>query len=355
MHGGDIYSYMELNGGKEPVDLSSNINPYGTPEQVKGAMYEALGQCGSYPDPLCRSARKAIGESEGVDPGHIYCGAGAADIIYRLTSVIKPKNALIPVPCFMEYERSLTGCLINFHRLREDEGFILTERVLDEFNEKTDIIFLCNPNNPTGVSIEPELLTEIERHCKENRIWLILDECFLDFLRDAENRTLKLQIEDDPYLVILRSYTKMYAIPGLRLGWCMSSSEKLINALYRAGQPWNVSVIAQRAAEAASKEKAFAKVSAEKIMRERRNLGTGLIAHGMKVFPGEANFLLFRSERDDLRERLLERGILIRDCSNFRGLGKGYYRTAVKTRTETEVLLSALSEIREERSASCDF
>ncbi len=346
MHGGDIYSYMESNGGKLPIDLSSSINPYGTPEAVQKAMREALEQCGSYPDPICLKAREAISKSENVPSDWIYCGAGAAEVIYRLVSVIKPEKALLPVPCFAEYERALNGCEISFYVLKESENFNITESFLDSISGKTDMVFLCNPNNPTGITVPPGLLSEIDRRCAENGTWLVLDECFLDFLRDAEDRTLKPRLKANPYLVILRSYTKMYAVPGIRFGWCMSSNGRLIEGLHGCGQPWNVSVIAQRSAEAASKEREFAKFSAEKLSEERGKLRDGLKALGMKVYPGEANFLLFRSSDLCLREKLLNKGILIRDCSNFRGLTGGYYRTAVKTEKETEALLTALDEIK---------
>ena len=145
---------------------------------------------------------------------------------------------------------------------------------------------------------------------------LVVDECFNDFLTDAERHTRKDLLESNPGLIILRAYTKMYAVPGVRFGWCMTADAALIEKLYHAGQPWNVSVIAQACAAAA-------------------------------VFPGEANFLLFRSNDTGLHEKLAEHGIMIRNCDNYRGLSAGYYRVAVKTREASKCLLNAIKLIME--------
>ena len=324
VHGGDVYSFAARFGGA-PVDLSANINPYGIPACVKQAMQEAIDDCTQYPDPFCRAARAAIGVTEGIDPDRIYCGSGAADVLDRLAAVLGPKTALLLAPTFAEYERTLAGADLRFHTLRAEEGFAVTERILDDVTPDLDAVYLCNPNNPTGRTIEPQLLRRVVEKCAQNDIWLIVDECFNDFLTDGARHTLKARLADYPKLVILRAYTKMYAVPGVRFGWCMTSNTDLIEGLYRAGQPWNVSVIAQ----------------------ERAYLTEELTRRGLTVYPGEANFLLFRSADSELRDRLAARGVLIRSCANYRGLGAGYYRTAVKTREDTTRLLAALDSIQE--------
>ena len=183
--------------------------------------------------------------------------------------------------------------------------------------------------------------------CAEYGAWLIVDECFQDFLTDGARHTLKDMLADCPKLVLLRAYTKMYAVPGVRFGWCMTANTELIEGLYRAGQPWNVSVIAQACAAAAAQENAFAEQTAACIAQERAYLTEELTRRGLTVYPGEANFLLFRSQDGALHDKLAARGVLIRSCVNYRGLGAGFYRTAVKTRGETARLLAALDAIRE--------
>ena len=346
VHGGDVYSYAEAYGGA-PLDLSANINPFGIPERVKQAMHDAVEDCTRYPDPFCRAARRAIGAAEGVDPDWLYCGNGAADVLDRLAVVLRPKTALLTAPTFAEYERTLAGAALRVHLLREDEGFAVTERILLDITPEIDAVYLCNPNNPTGRTIEPQLLHRVVEKCAKNDIWLIVDECFNDFLTDSARHTLKTRLADYPKLVILRAYTKMYAVPGVRFGWCMTSNTDLIEGLYRAGQPWNVSVIAQACAAAAAGEAECAAQTAARIAQERTYLTEELTRRGLTVYPGEANFLLFRSADSGLQEKLTERGVLIRSCANYRGLGAGYYRTAVKTREDTTRLLAALDSIQE--------
>ena len=344
VHGGDAYSYTEAYGGA-PLDLSANINPFGIPETVKQAMRDAVEDCTRYPDPFCRAARRAIGAAEGVDPDWLYCGNGAADVLDRLAAVLQPGTALLTAPTFAEYERTLADAERRLHLLREDEGFAVTGRILSDITPEIDAVYLCNPNNPTGRTIESQLLHRVVEKCAQNDIWLVVDECFHDFLTDGARHSLKLLLGDYPKLVILRAYTKMYAVPGVRFGWCMTANAGLIEGLYRAGQPWNVSVIAQACAAAAAGEAGYAVQTAACIAQERTYLTEELTRRGLTVYPGEANFLLFRSQDSSLHDKLAARGVLIRNCANYRGLSAGYYRTAVKTREDTARLLAALDSI----------
>lgn len=346
VHGGDIQTYIDRHGFA-PLDLSANINPFGIPDAVRAAMHRAVDNCTQYPDPFCRAARQAIGAREGVNSDLLYCGNGAADVLDRLAAVLKPRKVLLTAPTFAEYERTLSGAEIRVHNLRETDGFALTERILDEISPDLDAVYLCNPNNPTGRTAQPELLREIVRKCTENGVKLVVDECFNDFLTDAERHTRKDLLESNPGLIILRAYTKMYAVPGVRFGWCMTADAALIEKLYHAGQPWNVSVIAQACAEAAAKQNGWREQTARRIAEERAYLMDGLRSCGVRVYPGEANFLLFHSSDEKLDEKLRKQGIMIRNCSNYRGLGPGFYRTAVKTRDASEKLLHALRQIQE--------
>lgn len=342
IHGGDVYSYAETHGGTLPLDLSANINPFGAPARVLRAMHEAVDRCGCYPDPLCRAARRVIGEAENVSPDWLYCGNGAADVLDRLARALKPRRALLTAPTFSEYERTLAGTELRFHVLDREESFAVTERILSDITPEIDAIYLCNPNNPTGRVIAPGLLREIVKRCGKLGIWLIVDECFLDFLPDAQLHTLKPLLENEPRLVVLRAYTKMFAVPGVRFGWCMSANQKLIKALYRAGQPWNVSVIAQACAAAAAGERAFVRRTVDKIETERSFLEDSLRKTGFTVVSGRANFILFQAEDAALHEKLAQKGVLIRNCANYRGLKAGDYRIAVRTREDSLRLLAAM-------------
>lgn len=347
VHGGDVYSYT-ARFGSVPVDLSANISPFGIPERVRQAMRDAIEACTQYPDPFCRAPRQAIAEAEGVAPDRIYCGSGAADVLDRLAAVLRPKTALLLAPTFAEYERTLAGAELRFHTLRADEGFTVTERILDDITPGLDAVYLCSPNNPTGRTIGPALLREIAARCAAIGARLVLDECFLDFVQGVQS--MAAQLDAFPSMVLLRAYTKMYAVPGVRFGWCMTADAALIEGLYRVGQPWNVSVVAQACAVACAGERDYARQTAARIAAERSYLTENLAARGLWVCPGEANFLLLRAQDTDLQDKIARRGILIRDCSNYRGLARGYYRTAVKTRRESDALLAALDDIQKEET-----
>ena len=347
VHGGDVTGYAERYGAP-PLDLSANINPFGIPDAVRQAMHAAVDACTDYPDPFCRAPRRAIAAAEGVDADWIYCGNGAADVLDRLAAVLRPETALLTAPTFAEYARTLAGSKVRQHVLREEEGFALTERFLAELTPAVDAVYLCNPNNPTGRTISPALLHKIVEKCAECGAWLVVDECFTDFLTDPARHTLAPLLGQYPRLVLLRAYTKMYAVPGVRFGWCMSANADLIEGLYRVGQPWNVSAVAQACAVAAAGERAYAADTAARVAQERIRLAAGLTARGLTVYAGEANFLLFRAADTALHDKLAARGILIRSCANYAGLGAGYYRTAVKTQAASDRLLAVLDEIGRE-------
>ena len=231
IHGGDIYAD---NWNEEPLDFSANINPLGMPDSVREAAQQAIAGCLHYPDPFCRALRRAIAA--------------------RLMLTLVPKKILLPAPTFAEYEEAaqLVGSEIVRFPLGSD--LTVTQAYWDAVTPDIDLVVLCNPNNPTGRTAQPELMRRIVQKCAENSVYLIVDECFNDFLLDAEQHSLSGLLEAFPCLILLRAYTKMFAVPGVRFGWCMTADRTVIDGLYRAGQPWNVSVIAQACAEAAAKQ-----------------------------------------------------------------------------------------------------
>lgn len=348
IHGGDIYSYAEKYQGSLPLDFSANINPLGMPECIKKAIQDAIPQCERYPDPLCRQLRQAIGMAEHVSPDYIFCGNGAAEIIFRFASVLQPRKVLLTAPTFAEYEQSLlpTNCEFSFYLLQEQNAFCVTDEILEKITEDLDAVYLCNPNNPTGKTIPQPLLLQILQKCAQYHIYCIVDECFYDFLLDAQMHTLKTYLTAYPNLILLRAFTKMYAIPGVRLGYCMTSAVDLIEKLYQTGQPWNVSVIAQACGIAAAQSSAFAKETAAFVAQERQHLSEALRSRQFTVYKSEVNFLLFHTTDTMLHQKLEQKGVLIRNCANYRGLSAGFYRTAVRSRKEQLQFLQALDAIQ---------
>ncbi len=348
IHGGDVQGFFECYG-RAPLDFSINVNPLGVPEGVRRSICAAAAGADRYPDPLCRNLRAAIARHEGVNPEQVFCAAGAAEIIYRLTSALKPRLALISAPTFAEYALALSrqGCAVERHLLKSEDDFALTEAILPQLHPGIDILFLCNPNNPTGKLTAPALLAEIMRRCAAYNIRLVVDECFLGFAPQPECQTLVPMLPQYQNLTLLKAFTKLYGMAGVRLGYCLSHDTALIQRLYEAGPPWHVSSLAQQAGIAALKEQGYLEKSCALIANERPRLQAGLAALGLRVVPSEANFILFFSPLPQLGEKLCQQGVLIRNCANFEGLGAGWHRVAVRTPQENDRLLLAIKKVTE--------
>ncbi len=344
-HGGDVYGYRMAFGGREPLDFSANINPRGIPEPVRTAMHQAIEDCIHYPDPECRALRAALAARWGMPASSFFCGNGAAEVLYRLIHTLKPRAACITAPTFGEYEQALTGvgCSIQIHSLHKEEDFALTDRILEAITPELDLVLLCSPNNPTGAAVSPDLMARIIERCRKYGVWLIVDACFADFM--TAPFSLEPHLGAYERLVLLHAFTKMYAVPGVRLGYCMSANTALMDSLHEAGQPWNVSVIAQACGTAALSCAGWEQETAAAIAEQRTWLSEQLRACGFRVYPSTVNYILFETTCLTLRERLLARGIMIRGCENYRGLGQGYFRVAVKNEADNRTLIRAIQEV----------
>ena len=365
----------------------------------------------------------------------ILCGNGAADIIYRIVYAARPRRALLLAPCFAEYERALrrAGAEVDFYipdalskgRNKKGsaseletavvpdspamlaQGFRITDvsRFLRHIHPDTDMIMLGEPNNPTGLCTDRTVLTEIADFCEARGIRLVLDECFMDFVSDGEERSWlhrwgllqeegkaklrdtmqeegKARLRDETSaedivewrepiryrnVCVIRAFTKFYGMAGLRLGWCAIPDAEFLGEVILAGPPWRVSCAAQAAGIAALGDHAYRDQLRAMVGRERPRLIKGLQRLGFFVLPGEANYLMFfvpgslyRGKLNlketygaehklsgplNLCNLLRPYGIMLRDLQSFYGLGSGWYRTAVRTEGENERLLAVLSEI----------
>ena len=342
LHGGDIYSdHVEL-------DFSANLNPLSIPHSVLESMKETLSDSSHYPDPYCRDAIRAISEHEKLPDRYIMMGNGAAELIYSFCLSVSPQKALIPVPSFSEYENALklNNCKVTSYLLQPSNEFLLDSNFLEAIaEEKPDVIFLCNPNNPTGRAIDADLLHKIIQLTGILGIGLFLDECFIDL---SENCTeMKKFIPDHKNLFILKALTKSYALAGIRAGYCLSSDQKLLERMSKTVQPWNVSTIAQSAVIAALKEKSYIIEARKIIHRERRWLNEKLNSLGCHTYPSEANFILFQAPYG-LDVYLKSVGISIRNCSNFDGLDHSWYRIAIRLHSENEILIRNIRNFMED-------
>jgi threonine-phosphate decarboxylase len=336
-HGGDIYNH------KVKLDFSSNVNLLGIPQGVIQAACKGVSLSYCYPDTQCLQLRKAIAAAEQIPMEQIICGNGAADIIFSCVLSKKPRKALIPIPTFHEYEQALhiLDCAIGYYPTIEDTNFTILEDFLEFITREVDIIFLCNPNNPTGNLIHRNLMEKILNRCEKQDVLLVVDECFMDFVEERENYTIKDLCNKSKNLLVLKAFTKLYAMPGLRLGYGICSDQELINQMKQSMQPWNVSIPAQMAGIAALEETEYVKNSLNLLQEERTYLINELIKLEFKLYESKANYIFFKAEKG-LYEKCLEKGILIRNCNNYKGLEEGYYRIVVKTREENMKLIEVL-------------
>lgn len=342
-HGGDLYSYPDM------LDFSANLNPLGTPLSVQRAAKDSLSDLNRYPDPYCRELVKAIAQFEKTRERFVLCGCGAAELIYSYCAAVKPKHALELAPTFSEYAAALetVGCQTERWTLQKENGFMLDERFCTFLaSGGWDVVFLCNPNNPTGQLIDPPLLEQIVQICHRKGIRLFVDECFLDFTDVWREQSLKRWLSTHPEILILKAFTKSYGMAALRLGYCLSGDERLLAAMSRMVQPWNVSAPAQAAGIAALGETDFLEQTRQIVRQQRSWLQKNLSSLGLTVYPSCANYLLLYSPYP-LWGELMKRKIVVRNCENYVGLGAGWFRAAVKQPQENQRLVAALQEILE--------
>lgn len=343
-HGGDILTVKQNTAKEHFIDFSANINPLGQPKSVQEAIISSATASLNYPDPFCRQLKQAIEVFEQVDETQICCGNGAAEVIFKLAYATKPKSVLIPAPTFAEYEQAIkqVGAKVNYFHLKEQNNFTVSEAIV-KYIKGNQMVFVCNPNNPVGNTVAHELIEKIAAECKKQSALLVLDECFMNLVEN--HQSAKRLLKKYSNLIILKAFTKSFAIPGIRLGYCLCSDVKLIKKLEKTGPPWSVSTPAQLAGVAACGEQEFLQKSVQYIAKERGYLLKELEKLKVKTYPSETNFVLFYVDDINLREKLIEKGIIIRDCSNYIGLKKGFYRVAVRTAKENKQLVKCLEEV----------
>lgn len=340
IHGGDIYQ------NEVELDFSVNINPFGIPENVKEAMRQSIELCEHYPDIYHTELTAQIGEKYKIPKEYILCGNGASELFVAIVHAVKPKKIVIPVPSFYGYERAAGVCdaKVSYYEMKEKDNFCLTEAFLAELKEDMDLLFLANPNNPVGNTIEESLLTRICDRCKELNIMVVFDECFLEFTK-KEGFFERHALKDYPNVIVVKAFTKLYAIPGVRLGYLFCGDKKMAAQIEKQLPEWNISTVAEAAGIAALKETEYCSRAVSYLAAEQNYLKTELEKLNIHSYPGEADFLLLKTKLP-LYDCLLEKKILIRDCGNYRGLQKGYYRIAVKRHEENERLIKELAAIK---------
>jgi threonine-phosphate decarboxylase len=344
-HGGDVYQLARTLGLdlSQLLDFSANINPLGFPPGILGAIQAALPEIVHYPDRRGQKLRQELAAYHGLGKAQILVGNGSTELIYLMARALSPRKALIVAPAFSEYEQALEAAQapVAFQVTAEADNFTLSGP-LD--SQGADLVFLANPASPSGALLAPGLLLETVAQLEATGVYLLLDEAFVDFVEEA---SLKEQLAQFPHLMLLRSFTKFFAIPGLRLGYLLAAPE-LIRRLAAVQEPWSVNTLAQAAGRACLQDRDYLARSRVLIRQEREFLLAGLQSlPGLQPFPSEVNYLLVKITRPDwtaasLRTALLSEKLVIRDASNFRGLEARFFRLAVRRREENQRLLEAL-------------
>lgn len=364
-HGGNICAATRATGIPEDkiLDFSASINPLGVPRGVAEALAAAIDRLCHYPEPYSEGLCEHLAHLFGVGTDSILCGNGSAELIYLLPRALKPARVIIPEPTFSEYERACriagTKRVIGYRLKREDDfdvspaafaGRIVeacasgsTSRKGGSRPAKPKVMaFLCNPNNPTGRLVAKSDVLALAEVAREHGCYLVVDEAFLDF---CPGESVLDKVMENPCLIVVRSMTKFYALSGLRIGYAV-----LHPSVYRLvlpyKEPWTVNALAQKAAIEVTKDISFQKASLAAMAEEKAFVEGELKKLAIEFVPSRANYYLLRLDRALEKKAALEKkGILVRDCSNFAGLGQGFLRIAVRSRRENEILMEEMGRI----------
>ena len=350
-HGGNIENYIRKYG-RVPLDFSASINPFGCPAHIKEAMIKAVGEIDRYPDPDCLLLREKTAQHMQSEYGikcekeMILCGNGASELIHTLLGSKQLTEVLIPVPAFSCYIKTLNALSKKTvkYELKAENGFRIGNDITELITEEVKLVILTEPNNPTGVLTDMRLKEDILKKCESSGSFLLIDESFIEFTEDHRRNSMAYLLDSDR-LLILRAFTKYYGMPGIRLGYIISSNTDMINKLKEAESDWNVNLIAQKAGIAALEADEGNDRLIVYINNEKQYMYDKLKEAGYMPLKSDANYILFKGEKH-LAERLEERGIMIRDCSSFEGLTEGWYRISVKMHEENERLIGVMNEIK---------
>ena len=362
-HGGNIYKIFREKNIDKILDYSSNINPYGLPENLKKEIFEKLFVLERYPDPDYIELREKIAEKNNLNIENIIVGNGATEIIFLFMKILSPKKVLIVSPTFGEYERAIKASTladdsveINYFELKETENFVLNIKNLEtELENNYDLLILCNPNNPTGQFLKLKKLEEILKICEQKNTKLFIDEAFVEFVEDWENESIINSKENKENLFVIRAFTKFFAIPGLRLGYGICFNNNLLKKMLEKKEPWSVNNIADLAGKTVLDDENYIQKTKEWIKDQKKYMYENLNKiEGLRAYKTEVNFILLKIEDNllkkgldvkNLRKKMLEKGILIRDASNFIYLDKHYFRLAIKDKLNNEKVIETLTSI----------
>ena len=360
-HGGDLERAAAAYGlpPERFLDFSASLSPLGPPDRVLAALRRALPLVARYPDPEAAAARSALAARLGVSPAAVLLTNGGSEAIHLAVRALlrPPARLVVAAPAFSEYERAAAAVRAEVVRVPQSpvDAFRLDPDALAAPLRPGDLLLLGNPNNPTGALLDAGPLAALARQARAAGAALAVDEAFLGFVAGGDGLSLARAAAAEPGLVVVGSLTKLYGLPGLRLGYLVAAPE-LLDRLAAAQPAWSVNGLAQVALLACLEDPDLPVRAAALVERERPRLAAALASlPGLRVFPSRANFLLVDCRGTGhaaahLADALGRRGILIRDCADFPGLDAFYFRVAVRTAAENDRLVAELAGLMASRA-----
>jgi len=355
-HGGQIEVFAKTHGlaPSQVLDFSTNVNFHFDRQWVRSVLGDCAEAAFSYPDPACRRLRDSLARRHGCSPDNILPANGATELFHLAVRSHRAGRGLIYTPAFSEYEAvcQSEGLETHFVPAREEDRFLFTRTEQIDAVEKwnPDVVFLGNPNNPTGRLADVRWLKKLVETCGRLKALLILDEAFMDFIPDGETRSFVALSGESPHLLVVRSLTKFFSIPGLRIGYALGHSE-MIERLADVQPTWSVNGLAQETTINLLDRSEMRSDALDALRQAKERFVQGLEAiEGLEPYPSDVNFILCRLdsrvfEAEKLRNHLAAKGILVRFCSDYRGLEKSLFiRLAVRQEKENTLLINTLNE-----------
>lgn len=357
-HGGNIYAASRVYGIGQGdfLDYSANINPFGMPDNLKETLIAEIENLVNYPDPECTGLKDEISRYLDIHEDSIIIGNGASEIIFLLFDILRLRKVLMPAPTFIEYAKAAEtyGAEVEYFELKEEEDFRLDiNKLLLKLADDIDTVFLCNPNNPTSTLVSKPDLLELIKYASERDVFVFIDEAFIELTPDANKNSMVGVLGEYSNLFIIRAFTKIFAIPGLRLGYGLGDSE-VVKQMWKRKLPWSVNSLACSMGKVLSDERDYMERTCAWIREEKEWFYNELRKIDIfKVFQPQTNFILIKILDEEfnapkLRHSMAKKGVLIRDASNFMFLNEKFFRIAIKDRESNIKFLRVLNEVLEE-------
>ena len=352
-HGSDLEKIEEYYHipKEEIVSFGANVNPLGLSHAVKEKLAANLDIISTYPDRNYKSLKNVIGAYSDISPEHIVVGNGSTELISLLISQRKPARALLLGPTYSEYARelSLVGGAMSYYNLNEETGFKLDiEDFLAAITQDTELVIICNPNNPTSSALTCNELEEIIFECEKRNIFVMIDETYVEFAPSMASITAVPLVDRYDNFMVIRGVSKFFAAPGLRFGYGVTSNKEFLASLLEHQNPWSLNSIGAYAGELMLSDKEYIQRTRDLICTERDRMIYSLSQmEGVKVYDAYANFILVKILKEgltsfDVFEACIREKMMIRDCSSFESLDGEYVRFCIMNPEDNKKLMEVL-------------